>query len=87
MKFSLDGYHPKLWSPITIAPQVRFRRVIPFWTVQVMLYNIGHFKNLIKDILFRGTLTLAVRWLKLAIIMGTSVEIEGSGLPAFLSNF
>jgi hypothetical protein len=34
---------PKLWSPITIDLEVRFRRVIPFWNVQVMLYNIGYF--------------------------------------------
>jgi hypothetical protein len=33
---------PKLWSPITIDLEVRFRRVIPFWNVQVMLYNIGY---------------------------------------------
>jgi hypothetical protein len=44
MKFFPDGYHPKLWSPITIDPEVRFRRVIPFWNVQVMLYNIGYLK-------------------------------------------
>jgi hypothetical protein len=41
MKFFPDGYHPKLWSPITTDPQLRFRRVIPFWNVQVMLYNIN----------------------------------------------
>jgi hypothetical protein len=45
MKFFPDGYHPKLWSSITIDPQVRFRRVIPFWNVHVMLYNIGYFKK------------------------------------------
>jgi hypothetical protein len=28
---------PKLWSPITIDLEVRFKRVIPFWNVQVML--------------------------------------------------
>jgi hypothetical protein len=33
---------PKFWSPITIDLEVRFRRVIPFWNVQVMLYNIGY---------------------------------------------
>jgi hypothetical protein len=33
---------PKLWSPIIIDLEVRFRRVIPFWNVQVMLYNIGY---------------------------------------------
>jgi hypothetical protein len=33
---------PKLWSPITIDLEVRFRRVIPLWNVQVMLYNMGY---------------------------------------------
>jgi hypothetical protein len=33
---------PKLWSPITIDLEIRFRRVIPFWNFQVMLYNIGY---------------------------------------------
>jgi hypothetical protein len=33
---------PKLWSPITIDLEVRFKRVIPFWNVQVMLYNMGY---------------------------------------------
>jgi hypothetical protein len=33
---------PKFWSPITIDLEVGFRRVIPFWNVQVMLYNIGY---------------------------------------------
>jgi hypothetical protein len=74
MKFSLDGYHPKLWSPITIDPQLRFKRIIPFWNVQVMLYKIDYLKNILKEIFFQGTVALAVRWFKLAIIMGTSVE-------------
>jgi hypothetical protein len=38
----LDGYHPQLWSPITIVAQVRVKRVIPFWNVQAMLYNVGY---------------------------------------------
>jgi hypothetical protein len=33
---------PKLWSPITIDLEVRFKRVIPFLNVQVMLYNMGY---------------------------------------------
>jgi hypothetical protein len=37
-----DGYHPQLWNPITIVAQVRVKRVIPFWNVQAMLYNIGY---------------------------------------------
>jgi hypothetical protein len=52
MKFSPDGYHLKLWSPITIDPQLRFRLVIPFWNVQVMLYNIGYSKDLLKYLFF-----------------------------------
>jgi hypothetical protein len=32
----------KLWRPITIDLEVRLRCVIPFWSVQVMLYNIGY---------------------------------------------
>jgi hypothetical protein len=27
-EFFPDGYHPQLWSPITIIPQIRFKRVI-----------------------------------------------------------
>jgi hypothetical protein len=50
MKFFPDGYHPKLWSPITIDPEVRLRHVIPFWNVQMMLYNKGYLKNLFKFI-------------------------------------
>jgi hypothetical protein len=34
----------KLWRPITIDLEVRFRRLIPFWNVQVMLYNMGYEK-------------------------------------------
>jgi hypothetical protein len=48
--------------------------VIPFWNVQVMLYNIGYLKNLLKENFPQGTVALAVRWFKLAIIMVTSVE-------------
>jgi hypothetical protein len=61
MKFSPDGYHPKLWSPITIDPQLWFMRVIPFWNVQVMLYNIDYLKNILKESFFQGTVALAVR--------------------------
>jgi hypothetical protein len=32
----------KLWSPIIVDLEVRLRRVIPFWNVQVMLYTIGY---------------------------------------------
>jgi hypothetical protein len=70
MKFFSDGYHPKVWSPITIDSQVRLRRVIPFWNVQVMLYNIGYLKNLLNKIFFQGTVPLAVRCFNVAIIMG-----------------
>jgi hypothetical protein len=70
----LNGYYLQLWSLITIVPQVRFKRVIPFWNVQVMLYNIGYLKNLLKENFPQGTVALAVRWFKLAIIMVTSVE-------------
>jgi hypothetical protein len=73
MKFFPDGYHPKLWSPITIDPEVRLRRVIPFWNVQVMLYNIGYLNNLLKKII-QGTVPLAVRCFSVAIIMGTFLE-------------
>jgi hypothetical protein len=71
MKFFPDGYHPKLWSPIIIDPQVRLKRVIAFWNVQVMLYNIGYLKNLLNKIFFQGTVPLAVRCFNVAIIMGT----------------
>jgi hypothetical protein len=71
MKFFPDGYHPKLWSPITIDPEVRLRRVIPFWNVQMMLYNIGYLKYLLNKKKFQGTVPLAVRCFNVAIIMGT----------------
>jgi hypothetical protein len=71
MKFFPDGYHPKLWSPITIDPEVRLRRVIPFWNVQMMLYNIGYLKYLLNNYFFQGTVPLAVRCFNVAIITGT----------------
>jgi hypothetical protein len=33
---------PKLWSPITIDLEVQIKRVIPFWNVQMKLYNMGY---------------------------------------------
>jgi hypothetical protein len=48
-----------------------FKRVIAFWNVQVMLYNIGYLKNLLNKFFFQGTVPLAVKCFNVAIIMGT----------------
>jgi hypothetical protein len=57
---------PKLWSPITIDLEVRFKRVIPFWNVQVMLYNMGYLKNLLKEIFSQDTVPSAMRCFNVA---------------------
>jgi hypothetical protein len=36
-----------------------------------MLYNIGYLKTLLKEFFSQGTMALAMRWLNVAIIMGT----------------
>jgi hypothetical protein len=56
----------KLWRPITIDLEFRFRRLIPFWNVQVMLYNMSYEKNLLKDIFSQNTVPLAVRCFNVA---------------------
>jgi hypothetical protein len=81
-----DGYHPKLWSPITIDPQVRFRRVIPFWNVQVMLYNIDYLKS-IKRNCFPRYSGIDHEVVQTGHYYGNFHRIEGTGLPSFLTNF
>jgi hypothetical protein len=86
MKFFPDGYHPKLWSPITIDPQVRLRRVIPFWNVQVMLYNIGYFKKSIKQIFFPRYSVIGREVFQCSHYYENILRIGDTGLPSFLTH-
>jgi hypothetical protein len=85
MKSFPDGYHPKLWSPITIDPQVRFRCVISFWNVQVKLYNIGYLKSIKKNKIprYSGMGREVVQW---SHYYGNILSIGDTGLASFLTH-
>jgi hypothetical protein len=85
MKFFPDGYHPKLWSPITIDLEVRFRRVIPFWNVKVMLYNIGYFKNLL-NLFFPRYDAIGCEVFQCSHYYGNILRIGDTGLASFLTH-
>jgi hypothetical protein len=85
MKFSPDRYHPKLWSPITIDPQVRFRRVIPFWNVQVMLYNIGYSKIYYKKKIPRYS-AIGREVFQCSHYYGNILRLGDTSLPSFLTH-
>jgi hypothetical protein len=77
---------PKLWSPITIDLEVRFRRVIPFWNVQVMLYNICYLEKSIKRKKIPRYSAIGREVFQCNHYYGNILRIGDTGLTSFLTH-